>query len=366
LSKNKRDPYEVLGVSRDASETEIKKAYRRLARKNHPDANPNDKSAAKRFKEVSEAYSILSDSEQRAAYDRFGWAGIDAAAYGEAGANPFAGFGFSDIFGDIFNMFGGASTRGRRASGAGRSIRITVPITFEEAASGIEKEVEIKKNTSCPTCKGSGAEPGTNIKRCTRCGGTGAERREQRTAFGIVINETTCSKCGGRGEEIEQPCKKCNGTGMIKRSSKIKIDIPAGIDDGQRLRMQGEGEPGRPGAPPGDLYVDIELKPHKYFHREGKELIYEGKINFAQAALGDTIFVPTLEKGKKAKVKIPPGTQNDTIFRLRGKGFPSLRGLGKGDMHVVIRVQVPEKLSSEEKELISNLMEVWQSKEKEK
>jgi molecular chaperone DnaJ len=360
----KKDPYEILGISKNASKDEIKKAYRKMARKYHPDANPGDESAETKFKEVSEAYSILSDPQQRAAYDRFGYAGIGDMGAAGAQGDPFAGFGFGDIFSNIFSdFFGGGATRrgGRRGPRRGRSLRLVLQITYEEAAAGVEKKVDITRNVTCPKCNGSGAAEGTNPKRCPKCGGSGVERIQQRTAFGVMINETTCRTCNGRGEIIDHPCKECNGKGTVKKKQKISVKVPAGIDDGQRLRISGEGEPGDPGAPPGDLYVDIKLKPHKDFEREGSDLIYEAKINFAQAALGDTIMVPTLEKDKKAKLKIPSGTQTDEVFRLRGKGFPNLQGFGKGDMHVLIRVITPEKLTKKEKELFGELKEMWET-----
>ncbi|MEA2070019.1 MAG: molecular chaperone DnaJ [Asgard group archaeon] len=361
-SKSKRDPYDVLNVSRDASEKEIKKAYRKLAKKYHPDANPDDEDAEKKFKEISEAYSILSDPQERAAYDRFGWAGVGGmGARGARGGDPFAGFGFEDIFGNIFSdFFGGGATRTRRRQPQkGRSIRIVLPITYEEAASGVEKKVDVKTNVACPKCNGSGAEPGTSPVRCPRCGGSGVQQQQQRTPFGTMVTQTTCSQCKGRGEIIENPCKKCNGTGLVKKTKKITVKVPAGIDTGQRLRIDGEGEPGKRGQPPGDLCVDIKLKEHPLFEREGNDVLYLAEINFAQAALGDTIHVPTLKKEEKAKVKIPPGTQTDSVFRLRGKGFPQLQGFGKGDMHVIIRVRTPEKLSEKEKELFKKLQNIW-------
>jgi len=362
MSKQKRDPYEVLGVSRNATSDEIKKAYRKLARKYHPDANPGDDQAAERFKEVSEAYSILSDPDQRAAYDHLGWAGLGATA-GGTGGDPFAGFGFSDIFGSIFSdFFGGTRTYQQRAP-TGKHIRIALELTFEEAAAGVKKKITVKKHELCSRCGGSRAEPGTSPRRCSVCGGSGIEEIRQRTPFGIMINQTTCNTCRGTGEMVEHPCSLCRGTGFEEKTKKITVDIPAGIDDGQRVVLRGEGEPGLRGAPPGDLYIVIKLKPHKFFHREGNELIYEKTINIAQAALGDTIYVPTLVKGEKAKLKIPPGTEMNTIFRLKNKGFPNVNGFGKGDMHIIIKIATPKKLSSREKELLAELREIWAQKE---
>ncbi|MGC9781696.1 MAG: molecular chaperone DnaJ [Candidatus Heimdallarchaeota archaeon] len=358
MSSSKKDPYKVLGVPRNATETDIKKAYRKLARKNHPDINPGNDTAEAKFKEIAEAYSILSDPDQRASYDRYGWGGLGATA-GGTGGDPFAGFGFGDIFSSIFSdFFGGGRTSSRRST-SGRSIRIILPITFEEAAAGIEKKVDVKKNVTCSVCNGSRAAQGTSPKRCPICNGSGTERIQQRTPFGIMINETTCRNCRGLGEIIDNPCPQCRGSGMEQKSKKITVKVPAGINDGQRLRVPGEGEPGPRGYPPGDLYVDIQLKEHQYFQRERNELIYNLKINFAQAALGDTVYVPTLVKGEKAKLKIPAGTQNDTIFRLKGKGFPNLSGFGKGDMHIIVRIQTPKKLTSQEKEIFTELKNLW-------
>ena len=366
MSSSKRDPYEVLGVQRNADQDAIKKAYRKLARVNHPDANPGDEGAEKRFKEVSEAYSVLSDPDQRAAYDRLGWAGLGHTA-GGTGGDPFSGAGFGDIFGSIFSDFfgGGRSSRTSRMR-RGRNLRITLPLTFEEAAAGLEREIELNKNVTCNVCSGSGAAAGTSPTRCSTCGGSGTERVQQRTPFGIMVNETTCRQCRGAGVIIENPCNQCKGSGMVKRPRKIKVTIPAGIDNGQTLRVSGEGEPGPHGAPPGDLLVNINLKEHKYFHREGTELVLEQKINFAQAALGDTILVPTLVKGEKAKVNIKSGTQNGEIYRLKGKGFPNLQGFGKGDMHILIRVTTPTKLSSREKEMFAELKDLWSEKNNKK
>jgi len=352
----------VLGVNKNATPDEIKKAYRRLARKNHPDANPGDDKAENRFKEISESYSILSDPDTKAAYDRMGWSGLSATA-GGTGGDPFAGFGnMNDIFGSIFGDIFGMGSRKRSRPRTGRSIRVIVPVTFEEAAAGVEKNIEMTKNVSCKTCNGSGAAPGTTPLQCNTCRGSGVQRIQQRTPFGIVQSETVCRSCNGAGTTISSPCSKCHGTGMIEKSVKVKVPIPAGVDEGQRLRLAGQGEPGPRGAPPGDLHIFIRLRKHEYFEREGNELIFNQKINIAQATLGDTVYIPTLVKNEKAKLKIPAGTQTSKIFRLKGKGFPSLSGYGKGDMHVIITIETPKKLSSREKELFGELRDLWTNK----
>lgn len=365
MSKSKRDPYDVLGVPKNASEDDIKKAYRKLARKYHPDANPGDEKAAEQFKEVSESYTILSDPDTRAAYDRLGWSGLGATA-GGTGGDPFAGGDFGDIFGSIFSDFfgGGRRSGSHRRQASGKNIRFSLEITFEEAAIETKKKITVKKHDICPTCSGTRAQPGTSPKRCTNCGGSGVERIQQRTPFGIMINESSCRVCNGLGEQIDSPCKTCKGSGLVEKPKKLTITIPAGINDGQTIRVAGEGEPGPKGIPPGDLYVTIRLKQHKYFHREGNELIYEHEINVAQATLGDTILVPTLTKGEQAKLKIPSGTQSNTIFRLRHKGFPNVNGFGKGDMHVIAKVITPKKLSAEEKEIFQKLKSMWSEKKK--
>ncbi|MHA1244168.1 MAG: molecular chaperone DnaJ [Candidatus Heimdallarchaeota archaeon] len=367
-SSSKRDPYKVLGVNKNATPEEIKKAYRRLARKNHPDANPGDENAEKRFKEISESYSILSDADLKAAYDRMGWSGLSATA-GGTGGDPFAGGGFgnmNDIFGSIFGDIFGMGSRTSRRQRTGRNIRVAVPVTFEEAAAGVEKNIEMKKNVTCKTCSGSGASPGTTPIQCSTCRGSGIERIQQRTPFGIMQSDTACRRCNGEGSTISTPCSTCRGTGMTEKKVKVKVPIPAGVDNGQRLRLSGQGEPGPRGTPPGDLHIFIQLKKHKYFEREGTELIFEQKINMAQAALGDTVFIPTLVKNEKAKLKIPAGTQTSNVFRLKGKGFPSLNSYGKGDMHVIITIETPKKLSSREKELFGELKDLLGEKTKKK
>jgi len=352
----KRDYYEVLGVSREATEDEIKKAYRKLARKYHPDVNKEDKDAAEKFKEINEAYEVLKDPEKRARYDQFGHAGVGQGGFDAGDFGGFGGFGGfgdfgSDIFDDIFDIFGGSFGRSRRRGPTrGADIRYDLEITLEEAAFGAEKEVEIFRMESCKNCNGTGAKPGTMPKTCPSCGGSGQVRRVQNLGPMQFTNVTTCTNCGGRGTIIEEPCPKCHGRGQSKVGRKIKIKVPAGVDTGSQLRMSGEGEPGELGGPPGDLYVVIRVKPHKLFVRQGDNLIYQAPISFVQATLGDEIDVPTLEE--KVKLKIPEGTQPGTRFRLRSKGIPHLRGYGRGDLIVQVEVVIPKKLNDKQKELL--------------
>lgn len=352
----KRDYYEVLGVSREATEDEIKKAYRKLARKYHPDVNKEDKDAAEKFKEINEAYEVLKDPEKRARYDQFGHAGVGQGGFDAGDFGGFGGFGGfgdfgSDIFDDIFDIFGGSFGRSRRRGPTrGADIRYDLEITLEEAAFGAEKEVEIFRMESCKNCNGTGAKPGTMPKTCPSCGGRGQVRRVQNLGPMQFTNVTTCTNCGGRGTIIEEPCPKCHGRGQSKVGRKIKIKVPAGVDTGSQLRMSGEGEPGELGGPPGDLYVVIRVKPHKLFVRQGDDLIYQAPISFVQATLGDEIDVPTLEE--KVKLKIPEGTQPGTRFRLRSKGIPHLRGYGRGDLIVQVEVVIPKKLNDKQKELL--------------
>lgn len=342
---DKRDYYEVLGVKRGASADEIKKAYRSLARKYHPDVNKSPDAEAK-FKEVKEAYDVLSDDQRRARYDRYGHEDPSAG---------FGGGGFSgDMggFGDIFDMFfgGGSSRRNPNAPQRGNDLQYTMTIEFKEAVFGKETDITIPRTETCDTCHGSGAKPGTKPDTCSVCRGTGQQEIAQNTPFGRIVNRRTCSACGGRGQTIRERCSTCGGSGQVKKQRKIHIKIPAGVDDGSQLRVSGEGESGLRGGPPGDLYIVLRVKEHEFFEREGDDIYCEVPLTFAQAALGDELEVPTLTE--KVKLKIPPGTQTGTYFRLKGKGVPRLRGYGQGDQHVKVTVVTPTNLTETQKELL--------------
>jgi len=350
----KRDLYEVLGVSRNASADEIKRAYRKLAMQYHPDRNPED-GAAERFKEVKDAYEILSDPEKRARYDQFGHAGLD----GGFGMGGFEGFGAGFPFGDIFETFFGgaaASTR-RRAPQRGTDLRYDISLEFEEAVFGTEREIEIPRMEVCHVCSGSGAEPGTQPVRCPKCNGTGEIRRVQQSILGQFVNVTVCSNCRGEGTVIATPCHHCHGQGRERVVRRIKVNIPAGIDDGAQIRLTGEGEPGLNGGPRGNLYVVVSVKPHRYFRREGNDIVIDLPINIAQAALGAEVEVPTVDG--PAELKIPAGTQSGRMLRLKGKGVPFLRERGRGDQLVHIIVTVPTHLSEKQKKLLRELGETF-------
>lgn len=345
----KRDYYEVLGVSKDASTDEIKKAYRKLARKYHPDANPGDQNAEAKFKEINEAYVILCDPEKRASYDRFGHAGANGQDFG--GFGGFGG-GFGDFggFGDIFDMFFGGGGRRRTGPEKGADIRTDMEISLKEAAFGLEREIKVPRVETCGTCGGSRAAAGTKPRTCSACGGTGQMQYAQNTPFGRIVQSRTCDHCRGTGQIIDKPCPTCRGAGQVRRTRSIKVNVPPGVDNGSRLRLAGEGEAGTRGGPPGDLYVYIHVKPHPVFQREGDDLICEIPISFAQAALGDELDVPTLEG--KARLKVPEGTQSGTVFRMKGKGIPHINGYGQGDQHVRVKVVTPTKLNERQRELL--------------
>ena len=351
----KRDYYEVLGLQKGATADEIKKAYRKLAKENHPDLHPGDKACEERFKEINEAYEVLSDDDKRAKYDQYGHAAFDPSA-GFGGGAGFGGFGgfsdfgdLGDIFGDIFG-FGGGASRNPNAPRKGDNIRVQLNVSFEEAAFGCKKEVTVGRVEQCPDCKGTGCAPGTTPEVCPDCKGTGSVRTTQRTPFGVVQTSGACKKCGGRGKIIHQPCPRCGGRGAVRKNQTIKVKIPAGIDDGQTLNLRGKGNAGLDGGPAGDLLITVFVKPHPLFERDGNSVLMEMPVSFAQAALGAEIEVPTIDG--RVKLTIPEGTQPDAVFRMRGKGIPYLRGSGRGDQFVTIRIAVPKNLTSAQKELL--------------
>ncbi len=356
---DKRDYYEVLGLKKGASDNDIKRAFRKMAMKYHPDKNPGDKEAEEKFKEINEAYAVLSDPEKKEKYDRFGHAGVDPNAGFGGGSGGFGGFGgFEDIFdmfGGAFSGFGGGRSRRNNGPRKGSDLQKAVTITFEEAAFGTKKEVRLNKYVKCKTCGGTGAAPGTSKKTCPKCGGTGEVRTAQRTPLGTFQSVSPCPDCGGTGEINETPCKDCGGSGKVRDNVTISINIPAGVDNDSVIPIKGQGEPGINGGPDGDLYIVINVEPHKMFERRGQDLWLEIPITFDQAALGDEIVVPTLEG--KVSYKVPSGTQPGTVFRLKGKGIKSVRGSRKGDLYVKVNLEVPTKLTSKQKKAISAMAE---------
>ncbi len=344
----KRDYYEVLGVNKDASEEDIKKAYRKLAMKHHPDRNPDNPKSEAQFKEAKEAYEILSDDQKRAAYDQYGHAGVDPSMGAGAGAG-FGGAGFSDAFGDIFgDIFGGGGTRSGQRNNVyrGADLRYNMEISLEDAARGTETKIRIPVQATCETCKGSGARPGTEPTTCTTCGGHGQVRMQQ----GFFSVQQTCPKCHGNGKMVKEPCPTCHAAGRVKQNKTLSVKIPAGVDEGDRIRLTGEGEAGVNGGPTGDLYVVIHLKRHEIFQRDGGNLHCEMPISFSTAALGGEIEVPTL--GGSAKMKIPAETQTGGVFRLKGKGIKPLRQSDHGDLMVHMVVETPVKLTEHQKKLL--------------
>lgn len=349
-----RDYYEVLGVPRNASQEEIKRAFRRLARQYHPDVS-DAPDAEERFKEINEAYAVLSDPEKRAAYDRFGHAGVRGAGGVGAGGN-FTAEDFVDLFEELFGFgfgFGGRRGPRRPRPQRGRDIHLKVTLTFEEAATGVEKTVEVTRQEVCPVCGGTGAAPGTQPVRCSTCGGTGRVRQARQTFFGTLVQESVCPTCGGTGEVIRTPCPECGGRGRVQRKVKRVVPIPAGVDTGTQIRIAGEGHAGEHGGPPGDLYLEVQVKPHPFFRRKGDDVLLEVSVNMAQAALGADIKVPTLD-GEEI-LHIPPGTQPGQVFRLPGKGFPHLRRNGRGDQVVMVDVEIPTRLNHRQRELLAEL-----------
>ena len=345
-----RDYYEILGVSRDAQDADVKSAYRKLALKYHPDRNPGDKTAEEKFKEAAEAYSVLADPDKRSRYDRFGHAGVSSAAGGGAGVDPTIFNDFGDILGGLGDLFGFGGAR-RGGARRGRDLRYDLEISFEEAANGSETTLQIPRDEPCDTCGGSGSAPGSTPERCGHCRGNGQLRMQQ----GFFTVARTCPHCGGIGRVIAKPCQTCRGEGHVSRERKLTVKVPRGIATAQRLRLTGEGEFGSRGAPPGDLYVVIHVREHPFFHRDGDDLLCEVPVTYPTLVLGGEIRVPTLDDS--AAIQIPKGTQTDTRFRLRGKGMPNVGGRGHGDLYVRVKVAVPRRLSREQKELIENLDE---------
>lgn len=357
----KRDFYEVLGVKKGASEDELKKAYRKLAKENHPDLHPGDKECEARFKEINEAYEVLSDPDKRAKYDQFGHAAFDPSQ-GFGGGGGFGGFegfgGFGDIFSDIFGGgfgFGGGGGRNPNAPRKGDNLRATVNIKFEEAAFGVKKDVFVSKIEQCPDCKGTGCAEGTTAEVCPDCKGTGTVMSTKRTPFGMVQSSEQCPKCRGRGKIIHSTCKTCRGMGSVRRQHKVSVSIPAGIDDGQTISLKGQGNAGLNGGPAGDLLITVLVQPHARFERDGASILLDQEISFAQAALGAEVEVPTLDG--KVKLNIPEGTQTGTTFRLKGKGVPFLRNGGRGDQFVTVNVAVPRSMTSTQKNALRRYAE---------
>ncbi len=356
----KRDYYEVLGVSKNASEDEIKRAYKKLARKYHPDMNPGDKEAEEKFKEVNEANEVLSNPEKKAKYDQFGFAGVDPnygagqGGYGGAGGFDFGDLG--DIFGSFFGGgFGGGGRRNPNAPQRGESIRASLSVEFTEAAFGCEKSITIDRFEQCPTCKGKGCAPGTTPEVCTQCHGTGTVTQAQRTPFGMMQSQTVCPKCRGKGQIIHQPCPDCRGAGVVRKRRTIQVNIPAGIDNGQTISLRGQGHSGKNGGPAGDLLITVMVRPHEIFRRDGTAVFCEAPITFTQAVLGGTLEIPTIDG--KVKYDIPEGTQTGTVFRLRGKGIPVLNGRGRGDQYVTVNIETPRNLNREQKEALKKFSE---------
>ncbi len=343
---NKRDYYKVLNINREASSDDIRRAYRRLAKQYHPDIN-EEPGAAERFKEINEAYAVLSDEERRAAYDRFGHAGLEGMQFD-------FDFGFGDIFEQFFG-FGMGGQRSRRAPRRGQNLRYDLTLNFEEAVFGIEKGIELSRQETCTRCHGSRAEPGTTPVRCSACNGSGEVRQVRQTLLGSMVNVTTCTSCGGLGETISTPCQTCRGRGLVRETIQRMIQVPAGVDNGTRIRIANEGEPGVNGGPNGDLYVFINVKPHRFFRRRDNDILLDLGINIAQATLGAQVTIPTLDG--EDTLTIPPGTQPGKVLRLKGKGVPRLRRNGRGDQLVIVSVDIPRSVNAEQRALLEQLAE---------
>ena len=359
---DKRDYYEVLGVSKSASEEEIKKAYKKLARKYHPDLNPDNKEAEEKFKEANEAYEILSDAQKKARYDQFGFAGVDPSyGAGAGGGYGAGGFDFGDL-GDIFGSFFGGGFGGfggtrsnPNAPQRGESLRTSVTISFEEAAFGCEKQVTVERVEQCDTCGGTGCEKGTSAETCPDCHGSGMIQQRRQTPLGVMATSAPCPRCSGKGKIIHHPCKACRGSGMLRRRKTLKVSIPAGIDNGQTISLRGQGNAGKNGGPAGDLLIVVGVRPHEIFRREGTSVLCEAPITFTQAALGSELEIPTIDG--KVKYTIPEGTQSGTVFRLKGKGIPGLNGRARGDQYVTVYIETPRNLTKEQKDALRKFSE---------
>jgi molecular chaperone DnaJ len=355
-SPGKKDYYEVLGVSKGATADEIKRAYRKLARKYHPDANPGNADAEARFKEINEANDVLSDTQKRAQYDQFGFVG-DAPPQGSPYGGDFFGGGFEggDLFGDLFGSFFGGASRGGSPNGPrkGSDLEMSMRVTLETAYRGASREVEVAREENCPHCDGSGAEPGSKINVCSACGGRGQVERAANTPFGRMVQVVPCAACGGKGKTAEKPCAECRGSKRVRRSRKLEVKIPKGVDTGTRLRMAGEGEAGRNGGPSGDLFILLDVMTDSRFQRDGADLHVRVEVEIPQAVLGASVSVPTFEGTEK--LDIPPGTQPGSVLRIKNRGMPRLRGNGNGDMHIHVKVRVPKDLSARGKQLMSEL-----------
>lgn len=345
-----RDYYEILGISRTASQDEIKQAFRKLARQYHPDVN-KDADAEEKFKEINEAYSVISDPDKRARYDRFGRAGL-----GDMGGVQDYSVHFEDIFEELFGfgMGGGRGASRRNAPRRGRDLQMAVTLKFEEAVFGVEKDVEFERDEVCSTCQGNGAEPGTNIKMCSACGGRGEVRQVRQTFIVQMVETVPCQVCQGRGQIIEKVCHVCTGRGQERKRIRKKVSIPAGVDNGMQIRLPNEGQPGSNGGPNGNLFIAVDVLPHEYLKRKGEDIILDLNINIAQAVLGAVVAVPIVD-GKEDPLEIPAGTQPGTIFNMRGKGVPRIRQSGRGDQKVIVNVDIPRKLSAEQRELFEKL-----------
>ena len=361
MAENKRDYYEVLGIGKDASEDDIKKAYKKMARKYHPDLNPGDKEAEEKFKEVGEAYDVLSNADKKARYDRYGHAGVDpnfgAGGFNGGGFNGDFDFGdLGDIFGSFFGGgFGGTRRANPNAPQRGESIRVSVSVTFEEAAFGCQKELTVERYETCATCNGNGCAAGTSPETCPDCHGTGQVQARRQTPFGTVATSAPCTRCAGKGKIIRQPCKDCHGSGMIRRRRTIQVQIPAGIDAGQSVSVRGQGHAGKNGGTAGDLLVSITIRPHNLFRREGTSVLCEQGITFAQAVLGAKLEIPTIDG--KVEYDLPEGTQSGATFRLKGKGIPFINGRGRGDQYVTVYIETPKNLNREQKEALRKFAE---------